>query len=76
MCCISSAFSFLLFVHYDLFVSLFSKEEIEGVKLVGWGGGGPGRSWERGTIIRIHFMKKLFLINRKSCATMSGLYEE
>lgn len=45
--CISSAFSFLLFVYYDLFASLFSKEEIEGVKLGGWeaedlGGVGKG----------------------------------
>lgn len=72
--CISSAFSFLLFVYYDLFASLFSKEEIEGVKLGGWGGRGPGRSWERGTIIRIYFTKKIFSINGKSCATMPGLY--
>ena len=72
--CISSAFSFLLLVYYDLFASLFSKEKIKGVKLGGWGGRGPGRSWERGIIIRIYFMKKIIFNKQKVMCHMPSLY--
>jgi hypothetical protein len=39
----------------------------EGVIDLIWVGGEVGRSWRRGTEIRIYYMKKLFSIKNKEC---------